>query len=304
MSKTPVNDAPEKTIRIGASTFTISPEAGCRLMQWKLSSIQQERDILYWPKNVSGPLSETRGGNPILFPFCGRSFNKGLIGFWNAGTKGIRPMPLHGFANRETFTLNEKGSNFIECTLIPSPEAHNAYPFAYRFTVRYEFEELGFSVSLSLTNDDHEAIPWCAGHHFYFNLPWHAGATRQDYQLHMEARKSAYQAPDGKLVASRERNTLHRLGDPALIDRIHWELRHNPIAFGPMSGEEDVFIHIGEQERPSSTATIVTWSESPDAPYYCIEPWMGPPNAPEHGKGLHWVNPGEQETFMVKVTLY
>ena len=62
--------------------------------------------------------------------------------------------------------------------------------------------------------------------------------------------------------------------------------------------------HVGKETfDPLPGATVVTWTEFDDSPFYCVEPWMGPPNSPEHKKGLHWVEPGETESFNVKVSL-
>jgi galactose mutarotase-like enzyme len=211
---------------------------------------------------------------------------------------------MNGFARQGRFRIAERSDNALTAVLEPGEEALNAYPFEYTFAVRYTFEELSFGVSLILTNLGDERIPWSAGHHFYFNVPWHKGAGRQDYQLHMDSRKCAYPGPDGKLIMEKDRETCHNLADVKLLDRIHWELRRNRVSFGPKGGEEDVHLIMGNDPVPQKNQSLVTWSESETAPFYCVEPWMGPPNAAEHGKGLHWVAPGEQQSFDVEVSLF
>jgi galactose mutarotase-like enzyme len=296
---------PTRSFSVGSSTFLVAPEAGCRLMKWTLRSAMGTREILHWPQETGQTaFSQIRGGNPILFPFCGRSFVDGVEGYWIGPDQQKRPMPKHGFARQGEFEVVEIGPHHLVTAFIPDAEALEAYPFAYSFHVTYTFEELALSVTLSLENKNKHPIPWSAGHHFYFTLPWHVGTTRDDYLLHMEPRKSAYHGPDGLLVTTRERNARHALGDPALIDRIHWELRHHQVSFGPKNGEEDVFLTIGEKNPPAAAMCLVTWSESEDAPWYCVEPWMGPPNAAGHGKGLHWVAAGERADFTVRVSLY
>ena len=59
----------------------------------------------------------------------------------------------------------------------------------------------------------------------------------------------------------------------------------------------------GSSPIQPSDQTIVTWSESETAPYYCVEPWMGPPNSPENKKGLHFVPPKKTGVFSVEVSL-
>ena len=75
------------------------------------------------------------------------------------------------------------------------------------------------------------------------------------------------------------------------------------MAFGEKGRPGDVVIRVGQAKVPPPDATIVTWTGSDDAPYYCVEPWMGPPNAPEHKFGLHWVKPGETEVFAISIAV-
>lgn len=293
-----------ETFELGSSRFRIAPECGFRLMRWSLTTAAGCRDILYWQEGDTVPFHKIRGGNPLLFPFAGRSFDRGIEDHWRAPDGGRLPMPRHGFARDGRFEVVARDSHHIAAVLIPDEAARAAYPFDYTFTASYTFEELAFTVVLQLENHGDAPIPWSAGHHFYFTLPWHAAARRKDYRLNMEARKCAYHGPDGKLVMQKDRESCHDLSDTNLLDRIHWNLRHNRVSFGPKGGEEDVHLIIGDDPVPPKGTALVTWSESADAPYYCIEPWMGPPNAAAHGKGLHWVGPGESSGFTVQVSLF
>ncbi|MEX0326756.1 MAG: aldose epimerase [Puniceicoccaceae bacterium] len=294
-----------ETFTVGSSRFLLAPENGFRLMRWTLETVSGSREILHWPEDAGDQaIEKVRGGNPLLFPFAGRSFDRGLENHWRAPDGSRLPMPRHGFARGGRFAFDRASENEISGRLLPTEADAAAFPFDYVFTVQYRFQELSVQVDLCLENTGEEPVPWSAGHHFYFTLPWHAAARRRDYRLNMEARKCAYHAPDGKLVMDRDRETCHVLADTDLLDRIHWQLRHNRVSFGPKGGEEDIHLILGDQPAPQKNWSIVTWSESETAPYYCIEPWMGPPNAAEHGKGLHWVGPGESQTFRVEVSLY
>ncbi len=296
---------PVERFEVGSSNYLISPAMGCRLMKWTVSTATGERDILYWPQSCGDTdFAMVRGGNPLLFPFSGRSFDRGVQGAWRDPAGQQRNISIHGFARQCCFVVTGRSDNEIIAELQPDEAARQAYPYDYTFSVRYRFEELAFSVRLSLTNHETDPIPWSAGHHFYFNLPWHTGATRADYHLMLDYRKCAYHGPDGKLIMEKDRESCHTFDDPELVNRIHWELRRNRISFGPKGGEEDVHILIGTDAVPLKNYSVVTWTESDTSPFYCIEPWMGPPNAAEHGKGLHWVNSGETGLFDVEVSLY
>jgi galactose mutarotase-like enzyme len=40
---------------------------------------------------------------------------------------------------------------------------------------------------------------------------------------------------------------------------------------------------------------VTTWTQAPESDFYCIEPWLGLPNAIHHGEGLRWLVPGAKE---------
>lgn len=290
---------------LGASTFLAMPGRGARLMNWHLTLADGSvRDVIHWPEDADlGDMEPVRGGNPILFPFAARTFCDGEEGFWRAPDGVRRPMRRHGYARAGDFeltTVNDKG--FL-ATFVPSEACREAYPYAYSFSVRYRFEELAFTVDLELRNDDSCPIPWSAGHHFYFTLPWHEGLERKDYHLTIPAKKAFHQDSRGALVGVKEFSQVASFADPQIVDLIHCRLKHNAVIFGPRSGEEAVEILIGPDTVPSPWATVVSWTAAEDSPFYCVEPWMGPPNSPEHKNGLHFVDPGRSEIFTVRVAL-
>lgn len=301
-----INGHSVKKWQVGASTFLACPEAGARLMNWFITMPDgQFRDILYWPENADmDNIARVRGGNPILFPFAGRTYCKGEIGCWKDPEGQKRPMAMHGYARQghfETDAVHEKG--FL-ARFVPSAEAAEAYPFRYTFTVAYRFEELELHVDLELHNTDSRPIPWAPGHHFYFNLPWHRSLSRGDYRLLAPAKKMLRaQNSDGTLTPVKDIPEPLDFNDPLAVDLIRAALKSREVGFGPKGGEEDITLTIDNKEPPAPWTTLVTWTETDDSPFYCVEPWTAPPNAAEHGKGLRWVDPGKRDVFSVTVSL-
>lgn len=288
--------------QVGPSTFLALPEAGARLMNWNMTlGDGSVRDVLHWPELQSlDGFHKVRGGNPILFPFCGRTFDRGEIGHWlDNGVR--RPMPMHGIARQGAFTLTRCDAGGFTAQFQPDEAAREAYPFNYEFEVGYRFAKLGFSVEFALRNLDRQPIPWSAGHHFYFTVPWSDGTTRADYEVRIPAKRAVRQTATGTLEGAVPLNTAS-LDDPALVDLIQTGLAATSATLAERGGSK-IVIGIGTGKRAPEGATFVTWSESLASPYYCIEPWMGPPNAPEHGIGLARVQPGEVQKFVVKVEL-
>jgi len=303
---------PPEVWSVGPSRFTAFPTVGARLASWDLHLPGgRDRSVIPWPDYPAGTEpGSIRGGNPILFPFAGRSFHSGTIERWKDPHGEVRPMPRHGFARQGQFSLLAQDPGGFTAKLEPTAEDRLAYPGEYAFTVSYRFLPLGFVVTLSLENLGDQPLPWSAGHHFFFTIPWLPGTTRGDYRVITRARQAHYHATDGRLVPIHKADLpepdaldTFDLGGTHWIDRIHTRLRGNQIRFGPKHGETDILMTIGREPVPTTDTALVTWTEAPESPFVCVEPWMGPPNAAAHRKGLHVVNPGAREDFTVRVDL-
>lgn len=292
--------------QVGRSTFLALPELGARLMNWHLDLADGTlRDVIYWPEldSLDG-FAKVRGGNPILFPFCGRCFESEEAQFW-ASPDGVRlRMPMHGFARQGDFRLVRADAGGFSALLHPSAADCKIYPFDYEFTVDYRFESLGFHVELALRNLGRTPIPWSAGHHFYFTLPWSDGLTRDNYSVRIPALRIAKQDPaTGRLVDQPHFAAEEPLSHPALLDAVHLELVGNSAVVTERPSGNKLTVRIGAAKTAPADAAMVTWTEQPDSPFFCIEPWMGPPNAPGNKLGVHLVEPGHTQRFLVEVTL-
>jgi galactose mutarotase-like enzyme len=305
MEKIPFQGQTLTRWRVGNSTFLALPEKGARLINWNLTlGDGSVRDILYWPENADwSAIAKVRGGNPILFPFNGRSFDQGEIFFWRAPDGIRRPMPMHGFARQGEFKVTRLDARGFAAQLIPGDEARASYPFDYEFTVTYRFEPFGFSCECSLANLGNVPLPWSAGHHFYFTVPWNEGTKRSDYVIRIPARKQLRQDAAGNLVPGPLLAAQEDLSNPALLDTFHTHLRSHEVAFGEKERGGDVRVRLGPDKVPPPDATFVTWTAANDSPFYCVEPWMGPANAVEHKVGLHLVPPGGDQRFIVSVSV-
>ncbi len=212
-------------------------------------------------------------------------------------------MPNHGFARNGEFKITRMDARGFSAMLVPDENAKAAYPFNYEFTVAYRFSELGLSCEFTLRNFDAQPIPWSAGHHFYFTMPWSEGLTRGDYVIRIPATKTLRQDAAGQLVAGPALKPEEPLSNDSLIDTFHLGLKSNTVVFGQLGTPGQVAVRNGTSTAPSPEATFVTWIPDASAPYYCVEPWMGPPNAPETKVGLHWIQPGQSQSFVVEIAV-
>jgi galactose mutarotase-like enzyme len=292
--------------QVGTSSFLALPEMGARLMNWNVTlGDGSVRDIIYWPEVENlDHIASVRGGNPILFPFCGRTYDRGDIHHWRADDGVKRPMPMHGVARQGKFRLTRLDEGGFSAQFVPGDEAKAAYPYDYEFVVSYRFDPLKLFVELQLTNLGSTPMPWSAGHHFYFTVPWSAGRTRRDYVLETTATRHLTRNDQGALQPGPRVGNRETLDNPSLIDLIHTGLRREIFAVSEVgTGNRMIFRSGLASNLPARDLAVVTWTLDDQAPYYCIEPWMGPPNAPETKVGLQLVAPGQTQKFYVEITL-
>jgi galactose mutarotase-like enzyme len=269
----------------------ISPGHGARILQWT----RQEREIITWPSDADwGRILKVRGGNPVLFPFIARHFVDGKNELWRDEIGTVRPMPQHGFARDAQFSVVEGGAEkTLRMRLTDSEETRALYPFAFQFDVAVSLlPQSRLEISLETTNRGDTPLPYYAGHHFYFALPHR---ERAEWTLHLPCASWGRQAPDGSILEEEAKSDLVRLGDTAPIDRFQIK---------PL-GAKAMLLHQADQRRlvfelkPPGTVpwyAVTTWTLSPESDFYCIEPWLGLPNAIHHGLGLRLLPPGQTET--------
>ena len=290
--------------QVGASSFLALPEMGARLMNWNVTlGDGSVRDLIYWPEADNlAEIARIRGGNPILFPFAGRTYDRGEVNHWRAEDGVRRPMPMHGFARQGRFRTTRLDEGGFSAQFIPDEAAKAAYPYDYEFVVSYRFEPLGLFVELQLTNLGGTPIPWSAGHHFYFTLPWSPGRTRADYVLETSATKFLSRDDQGRLIAGPRVGTRENLGNKDLLDLIQTGLRRDVFTVTETATGNRLIFRGGMAGSAGRDLTVLTWTQEDSSPFYCIEPWMGPPNAPETKIGLHSVAPGQTQKFYVEIT--
>jgi galactose mutarotase-like enzyme len=212
-------------------------------------------------------------------------------------------MPMHGFARQGAFRITRMDEGGFSAQLVPDDEAKAAYPYDYEFTVSYRFEPAGLYVELELMNRGSTAIPWSAGHHFYFTVPWNSGLTRRDYEFAVPATKTLRHNESGRLVDGPRLAPAEPLDNPALLDTIHTGLRGHAFSLTEKASGQRLQFNTGFTNTTARDAAVVTWTQEAKSPFYCVEPWMGPPNSPENKAGLHLIGPGQTQKFLVEVTL-
>jgi galactose mutarotase-like enzyme len=268
----------------------ISPGHGARILQWG----RKGREIITWPDDADWSRNlKVRGGNPVLFPFVARHFVDGKNEFWRDEDGAARPMPQHGFARDAKFSVVEdKTEDTLRMRLTDSEETRAIYPFAFQFDVVVSLlPQSRLEIRFETTNRGGLPLPYYAGHHFYLAMPHR---ERAEWTLHVPCAAWGRQTPDGSIIEEEAKSDLLRLDDGALIDRFQIKpLGAKVTLLHPDDQRQLVF----ELKPPGSVPwyAVTTWTQTADSDFYCIEPWLGLPNAIHHGQGLRRLPPGQTE---------
>ena len=224
-----------------------------------------QRDPAYWTDSA-----------PVLFPVCGR-----LTGFRYLYGEREYPMPPHGFLKDSELALAGGGTRFADLTLEADAATERFFPFDFGFTIRFELFRRTLTVGAEVTNSGSSAMPFSYGAHPGFNLPLEPGRRFEDYYIEFEDGVSPTEieiTPSGYRGQSvfdfpLEGNRL----------RLSHSLFEKEGRFLRNAGHSVLLSCDGGNRSVRMTfpfaGTLGFWHEAgTEAPYLCIEPWLGTPD--------------------------
>lgn len=216
------------------------------------------------------------GHAPILFPICGRLFEKKYT------YRGKEyEMNLHGFARDTQFAVKRKTDTELVLEINSNEESLAIYPFAFSFEVSYVLEGNTLRSDVVITNKDEKVMPATFGAHPGFSTPITKGVPFESYYLSF-----GEVCTPNKLILS-DSCLLTGLCEALPLDggrKLH--LNHE------MFAHDGIFMsHIPSSVTLASDldarSVTMVFPEFPylgiwqaydnDTPYVCIEPWCGLP---------------------------
>ncbi|TCW87004.1 aldose epimerase [Burkholderia sp. SRS-46] len=285
-------------LHAGPSLVRIAPQFGGRLLSWHVDG----EPVIFWPDTADwSQLARVRGGNPLLFPFLGRHRVDGEIGRWRDAAGTVRNLPMHGFARDLPFAAQASADGTALAMTLDANDALRAgYPFDFRFEATYRLVDTHtLDVALTTTNRGTAALPYYAGHHFYFALP-HGKRAQTTLELPPTHRRT--QLADGTISAPEPGEARYTLDEARIHDRFHCldGAPSGPVRIVMPGRGRTIEISL---DVPGSIPwyAVTTWTEKPDSDFYCVEPWLGLPDAIHNGLGLRMLAPGATETAALRI---
>ncbi|RQS11001.1 aldose epimerase [Burkholderia sp. Bp9002] len=285
-------------LHAGPSHVRIAPQFGGRLLSWHVDG----EPVIFWPDAADwSQLARVRGGNPLLFPFLGRHRVDGEIGRWRDQAGTVRDLPMHGFARDLPFAAQPSADGAaLTMTLDANDALRAGYPFDFQFDATYRLVDAHtLDVALTTTNRGATPLPYYAGHHFYFALP-HGERAQTTLELPPTHRRA--QLADGTIGAPEPGEARYTLDEARIHDRFHCldGAPSGPVRIVMPGRRRTIEIAL---DVPGSIPwyAVTTWTEKPDSDFYCVEPWLGLPDAIHNGLGLRMLAPGSTETAALRL---
>jgi len=272
----------------------VSAAHGARILRWE----RRGREIITWPDDADwSKILKVRGGNPVLFPFIARHFVDGKIDLWRDAQGTVRSMPQHGFARDATFAvIDDAEANTLRMRLTDSGETRAMYPFAFQFDVVVRLlPGARLEVRFETTNTGRTPLPYYAGHHFYFAIPH---AARGEWTLELPCEAWGRQSAAGAIVREKATASELRLSDPAIIDRMQIGPKESTVTLRHADSGRRLVFELAQAGAVPWYA-VTTWTQAAESDFFCIEPWLGLPNAIHHGEGLGRLAPTRTEMASV-----
>lgn len=211
---------------------------------------------------------------PVLFPNVGRYYEDHCLINGKTYTSG-----QHGFARDMEFICVEETENSVTHLLESTDETKKAWPYEFQLYITHTLEGRDLTVAWKVVNKDQEIMYFTVGAHPAFNVPILPDTKREDYHLTFSGQKELMY------------HLLDTRYGTAIPDKVYTLVLENgscQITEG-MFDKDALIFDDGQISKagialPDGTPYVEIscegfpnfgiWSAG-DAPFVCLEPWMG-----------------------------
>ncbi len=293
-----------KVYRLKSSDGTVSaeivPELGAIVSSLKLLWNKELREVLFqhpffWERQAE----RTRGGLPFLFPVCGRMERDGVAGAYLHRGR-IYQIKIHGFSMRMPWAVDHEGTDTLAVTLRDTDGTRESYPFKFRVTLRFKLGGGGLRVEQEYENNGTDPLPYYAGFHPYFLTP-PVGEGKDTTVVEVPALSQWRYNANLSDIAGREAppDFPSSVSSPAIHERL---IEVDDPCVATLRFPDGMALRLEAEgdgvRRMFPFLQLYTLS---DRPFFCVEPWMGFPNAMNSMGSVRWVQPGAVEKAVLKV---
>jgi galactose mutarotase-like enzyme len=289
----------------------VAPEMGCNLISWVVDG----RDVFYrHPDFGTDPQKFYYGGNPVLFPCVGRTWDRSgptpRFGIYRVhGMDGEYSMPLHGLMRSAQWnrTLEDitpdKATAEYEVTF-PAEARQESYPFDLTLKLAYTLEARSLSITAAVTNNTDTVAPFALGYHPWFAV---ADSGRRGVEVRMPSTVEITTDPDLAIPDGGQKPFAGVLRFPT-------EGSFGGVYSGLVGSRATLIDSIAQRtihvDIDCNISDFIIASPN-GLPAVCVEPWtsgLGGWEALEHPDwqdktSLELIKPGQTRTIAIKYTV-
>lgn len=234
------------------------------------------------------------GGLPFLFPVCARVERNGQPGNYLYDGR-IYQMPMHGFAWRSQWeVIDARKPDELTMRLCDTPETRAIYPFLFEVKLIYK---VSFGVLICeqvYINRGQRPMPYYAGFHPYLLTPMPGRGKENILLEYQPIKKFLYNEHLTDITGEQELFSLPISIIQPEISEALTELAENKTIKLNFSDGFIMYIK-AEGVEDLNLFPYVQLHTVPKKPFFCVEPWMGFPNAINSVYGVRWLQPGQSE---------
>ncbi len=284
------------------TTAVIAPELGGWLLRYARPTVRHglvealhytQTAIDRYPKGIYA-------GNPILFPLVSSNrFGEQEHHYeWNGQ---VFEMAQHGFARRSKWSVIEQTATSVTMELTDSEATRANYPFAFRQRLKYYLTQGRLGWEQVIENRSPETLPFSTGFHPYLQIPLTAKSERKACFVEIPEAKRLTPVGRNDRFASRPFPAQNWSVQEEVVDTMYLtDLKKRELILIDPASELEVVLNF---EDAPQHRFVALWSQSTEAPYYCVEPWTAMPNAFTRRKDRELILLEPQKTFRAAMLL-
>ncbi len=213
----------------------------------------------------------------IIFPVCGRMFG----GTYTYEGKEYE-MRCHGFARSTEFVKLDSDTNTLAFKLVATEETKKVYPFDFELVISYTLDGNILHCNNHIVNNGDQILPFSTGAHPGFCVPLSSDLSFEDYYIDFGNIGAITRMVFSDTCFVTDTDEKYPLRDGKYIDLKHSLFDNDAIFF------KDVPTSVTLASDKDSRSVTLTcpqvrhfglWhTNRTDAPFVCMEPWIGLPS--------------------------
>lgn len=295
-----------KTVTISSpdqSTMaTFVPERGGTLSSIIMLGKSGPRELLYlhdffWDENID----DLPGGSPFCFPVCARLERQGQRGAYLYDGH-IYTLPIHGFAWSEPWQVQQLSAHHIVLQLQDNEKTRQMFPFRFHLQLDYQISSGLLICHQTYTNRDSKPMPYYAGFHPYFLMPPPNQGKEQVMLSYHPIRRLRYNNSFTDIIGEQALFKLPTaITNPEINEQLTMVSAQKNLLLTFPNGDQLQMIAEGVED-PNLFPYVQLYTMN-EKPFFCMEPWMGFPNAMNSVQGVRWLPPSSSEHGVMKLQL-